>query len=489
MDKLEYVGDYKIVGAEIITSENLLHDIAKSILSIDFFEDIENGAVMGEMYLSDSFALDTIGPLIGQEYLSLSIRTPTISDSDPANSIHFGSYTGVFKWAPFQIYHFVGRQNFGNKGQAYFLKFITSEFVQNSRTLVSKTYTGSYSDIVQNILKKDIKTPKECYIEPSVGNKKIIAPNISPFDVIQMAKRESISAYNNSPTYFFYETKAGYYFRSVESMAAEGTVQDYTTFPAGSKYCDGLEKTAQEYSKIIGFNIVNDNDTLMHQQTGTFSSKTITHDIYNKRYDTTTYNYHKQFEKESHMNQYSVLDEFPAFSPSPVDWEERTISDFPVKTYYMPVSHKQPYEKLDGSYLSKSGKPIYQSTKPTEYMGRRTSRMMQLKAGREVVITVPGRCDVSAGQMVNIELPIKAIADVDKRKMDRFFDGPFLIKRVRHNFVTGPKPTHTMYLNCIKDCTNENFAGEDYFMGGVGLSTGDDLGVTTDFYNEVGDVD
>ena len=79
---------------------------------------------------------------------------------------------------------------------------------------------------------------------------------ISPFDVIQMAKRESISAYNTSPTYFFYETKAGYYFRSVESMAAEGTVQDYTTFPAGSKYCDGLEKTAQEYSKIIGFNIV-----------------------------------------------------------------------------------------------------------------------------------------------------------------------------------------------------------------------------------------
>ena len=66
MDKLEYVGDYKIVGAEIITSENLLHDIAKSILSIDFFEDIENGAVMGEMYLSDSFALDTSGPLIGQ---------------------------------------------------------------------------------------------------------------------------------------------------------------------------------------------------------------------------------------------------------------------------------------------------------------------------------------------------------------------------------------------------------------------------------------
>ena len=474
---LSYVGEFQIEEAIIITSENLMFDIASNIVNIDIFEDIENSAIMGEMVFSDPIGVDTVGPLIGQEYLSLVVKTPGVDEQE--NIFDFREHTAGL----LSIYHYDKKVEVGPKGSGHIVHFMTSEFIKNNRLKLSQTFTGSYSDIVKKVLKEIIQTPKDCYIEPTLGNKKILVPNISPFEVIEMAKRESISVYASSPTYFFYETKRGYHFRSIDSMAAEGTVQDYTTFPSGSKYSDGVEQTTREYMQIKDYSLDNDNDMLIHQMAGTFSSKTITHDIYNKRYDISLYNYHDNFEKESHMNHWNLQDEHPNYSSTPVDNKRNRISDFPTKTYYMPVSHKDPKKKMDGSYLSKSGKSIYHSTRPMDWMGRRTSQMMQLKAGREIVLTVNGQTGVSAGDMVNIEIPFRAAADVDNRKLDRFFDGPFLVKRIRHNFdlMSTAKPMHNMFLNCVKDCVNESFKeSEDayeptYSKEGV---------VVTDFYGE-----
>ena len=486
---LSYVGEFLIEEATIITSENLVLDIASNIGNINIFEDIENSAIMGEMVFSDPIGVDTVGPIIGQEYLSLVIKTPTVDEQE--NIFDFREHTAGL----LSIYHYDRKIEIGVKGSGHIVRFMTSEFIKNNRLKLSQTFTGSYSDIVKKVLKEIIQTPKDCYIEPTLGNKKILVPDISPFEVIEMAKRESISVYASSPTYFFYETKRGYHFRSIDSMAAEGTVQDYTTFPSGSKYSgrgaerhQGLvEQTTREYMKIITYNIDNANDMVLHQHAGTFSSKTITHDIYNKRYDISLYNYHDNFEKESHMNKWNLQEEHPNYSSTPVDNKRNRISDFPTKTYYMPVSHKYPKKKIDGSYLSKSGKSIYHSTRPMDWMGRRTSQMMQLKAGREIVLTVNGQTGVSAGDMVNIEIPFRAAANADRR-LDRFFDGPFLVKRIRHNFdsISTAKPMHNMFLNCIKDCVNESLKeSEDayeptYSKKGV---------VVTDFYGETAEED
>ena len=487
---LSYVGEFLIEEANITTSENMVLNIASNIVNIDIFEDIENSAIMGEMIFSDPIGVGSIGPLIGQEYLSLVVKTPTVDEQE--NIFDFREHTAGL----LTIYHYDKKVEVGPKGSGHMVRFMTSEFVKNNRLKLSQTFTGSYSDIVKKVLKEIIQTPKDCYIEPTLGNKKILVPDISPFEVIEMAKRESISVYASSPTYFFYETKRGYHFRSIDSMAAEGTVQDYTTFPSGSKYSgrgaerhQGLvEQTTREYMQIINYNIDNANDIVMHQQAGTFSSKTITHDIYNKRYDISLYNYHDNFEKESHMNKWNLQEEHPNYSSTPVDNKKNRISDFPTKTYYMPVSHKHLKKKIDGSYLSKSGKSIYHSTRPMDWMGRRTSQMMQLKAGREIVLTVNGQTGVSAGDMVNIEIPFKSAVDIDNIKLDRFFDGPFLVKRIRHSFdlISTAKPMHNMFLNCIKDCVNESLKeSEDayeptYSKKGV---------VITDFYSETAEED
>ena len=52
---------------------------------------------------------------------------------------------------------------------------------------------------------------------------------------------------------------------------------------------------------MLHYEFAYDEDTIVGQQTGQFSSKTIVHDIYYKKYNISTYNYHEQFENEQHI--------------------------------------------------------------------------------------------------------------------------------------------------------------------------------------------
>ena len=68
------------------------------------------------------------------------------------------------------------RTTVGNSVQVYILNFTTSELLKNQRTKVSRSLKGSYSDIVKKMLEDELDCKKDIYLEPTAGNKKIIAP-------------------------------------------------------------------------------------------------------------------------------------------------------------------------------------------------------------------------------------------------------------------------------------------------------------------------
>ena len=73
-------GQFEIEYCMLLTSEGIEIDLTASIAEIEFYESIDVGAISGYITLFDTFALSNIAPLIGQEYLQLKIRTPTIVD-------------------------------------------------------------------------------------------------------------------------------------------------------------------------------------------------------------------------------------------------------------------------------------------------------------------------------------------------------------------------------------------------------------------------
>ena len=443
-DKLEYAGDFEVLECIIHTSEGAELNIIQELIYLDIFDDIENGAISGELMIGDLANMQQFGPLVGQEYLSLHIKVP---------SMH-GEWD--YRKSYMHITSYVKRHDL-QKAQAHVLHFISREYVINHRMNLSQSFSGSHSDIVTKIMKDIVKTNKLLYIEPTSGNKKIIAPDVVPFHLIEQCKREAISAEDNTSNFFFWENKEGYHFRSLESMFAQGTVQDYTVFPAGTLTVDGVENMTELYAQVLNYNISYEDNTVIQQQMGTFASKTIVHDIYNKRYETTFYNYHEQFEKEKHMNSYvDDIDDNPLYNKVSVDKDANSISSFPVKTYLMPVSRKYPFLDVDGSH-QQSGNYAFAAGLPNQWIGQRTSRMMQIKAGKEIVLTVHGNPLVSAGDMVQINFPIVGAVKVEGKNIDRFINGPHLVRRIRHNFDMqgATKPQYTMYMNCVKDSVGD----------------------------------
>ena len=82
MAGIQNAGDFELIKAELITSSGMVVDLSDSIINITFFEDTGMTAVTGNLLVQDAAGLSSIGPIIGQEYLKLKIRTPTLTGED-----------------------------------------------------------------------------------------------------------------------------------------------------------------------------------------------------------------------------------------------------------------------------------------------------------------------------------------------------------------------------------------------------------------------
>ena len=206
MSEIRAVGDFNLATAEIITSAGLKINIKSNIGHINLFEDIQRSSVSGEILLQDAAGFVSEAPIIGQEYLRLKIQTPSLTNK--SDIIDFTENV-------FLINSIQNRTEAGNNASVYLLTFTSSEIVKNQRIRVTGSLTGTYSDIVKQMLDR-VSCQKKIYIEPTRGVKRIVAPNISPFAVIDMALSTASSAINDnsSPTYLFFENFKGYHFRS-----------------------------------------------------------------------------------------------------------------------------------------------------------------------------------------------------------------------------------------------------------------------------------
>ena len=112
------------------------------------------------------------------------------------------------------------------------------EAFRNSRTKVSKSFKGSIAQMVSEIVKDStmLASPKRINVDPTQNNRKFIAPNLRPFQLIQYLKEEAVNE-KGEPHYLFYENPDGFHFRSLDSLLGElrelsvEAVQEYKLQP------------------------------------------------------------------------------------------------------------------------------------------------------------------------------------------------------------------------------------------------------------------
>jgi hypothetical protein len=451
---IKAVGDFEVVKAELITSSGMVIDLSASIIHITIFEDTTMTAVTGDILLQDSFALTSVGPIIGQEYLKLKIRTPSLTDED--NIIDFTENV-------FIVNSLESRTTAGNNVQVYLLNFTSSEVVRNSRTKVSRSLKGSYSDIVK-IMLGEVNCKKRIYVEPTSGNKRIVAPNVRPFDVIDMATRESVSKFFLNPNYLFFETIKGYHFRSISSLYAQPPSQTYTTFVHGSSVeKGGYVNIEKELANVLEFDIIENSNSLLNYIGGVYASNLIVHDIYSKSYKKYQYGIFNEFNKENHITGYHQKNkkEYPIYSHLIVDENKNTVQDFPARTFVTPASISS---SSDAQHTTVNNTSPYTPPNAQDWLQNRASQMMQLEQGLLLNILTHGNTIVSAGDIVRLDLPYNAsFKTTQDEKNDRFYKGMFFVKRLRHDFDFGDKK-HKTHMTLVKDSLEESLDGpEDNF--------------------------
>jgi hypothetical protein len=421
-------GEFNILQCDLILANGQLNNLRSAVVGLTIFENIDQFSITGIITIQDSYNLASYGPIIGQEYLRLKIATPNLTGGE--NTIDYSSN-------PLLITAVNNREEIGNGVQATTMSFCSREFVINQRTRVRRTLVGSYSDIVRTMVETDLDSDKELYSEPSADKKKIIAPNVKPFDVISIATKNAVSEKFNQSTYFFWESTSGFNFRSLGDMYSQTPKMKYESTLAGTRTENGVKDIISELGAIEAYTITSSPDTVFNYATGIFSSELIVHDIISKSYQKHIYNYSDNFSEEQHLgtNPLAVND------PDGIN-----VSSFPSKQYLKSTVGVG----TDQSFNDEFYQYAY-GTNKLELMQARNSQLSMMESGLQMSINVVGTTVVKAGDIVEIIIPsISAYKTTKNETEDMLYNGNFLIRSLRHDFdISNSK--HTMSMNVTKD--------------------------------------
>ena len=440
-------GEFELVQADLILSTGIVIGLtAGTLIGLSIFENIEQYSLTGTLIIQDAMNLASFGPIIGQEYLKLKIRTPTITGAE--NIIDFSENA-------LMVTSLDTREDIGSGAQASTLSFVSREFVANQRARVRRNLVGSYSDIVREMLRVDLDSKKRFNFEPSAESKKIIAPNITPYDVISIASKSAVSQEHSDPTYLFFETCHGFNFRTLGHLYSSKPKLKYSQSLAGTKYLpSGAVDILKNISNIESYKITATPDTVYNYTAGVYSSELIVHDIISKSYQKNTYNYIRDFNNERHIETTStggLKKSYPLVNTLSLSPDGKNISSFPSKQYLQPTVGYG----IDESYEDDNNQYSFSSNTPHRTMLQRKAQFGMLETGLQVNIDVLGNNLLGAGDIVECNIPYTATFQTAKKEeFDRLYRGHFLIKKLRHDFICTSgtlSGEHTISMNLCKD--------------------------------------
>ena len=283
---INFAGEYHLKELLVHTSSGNILNLTKAVQSIDIFEDMFSTSLSGSITILDVDNIAENGPVIGQEYMTLKITTPSLDEQE----INFTN-------SSFAIYKVTVREAISQDTQLLALSFISPELLRDKRVRVSKSYTNSIDRIVESVLTdaRYINTNKDIYIEPTAGIRKIISPNLHPYAFINNLMQESVTAKNSAPYFFFFENLKGIHFKSLDRILSEDSIGEFNVGNLASLENKSVNPE-KDFSRAIEFQIYSNNDMLLNIQGGMLGSSTIKYNIYNKSYEKLQYNYFIDFD-------------------------------------------------------------------------------------------------------------------------------------------------------------------------------------------------
>jgi len=455
-DHIEFAGDYNLNHVFLHDHMGDMTDIKKMMVELNIYESIYKNALTGSIVVADAQNLISKLEINGTERISFKLTTPGAMDK--RSMIDASVDTGH----PFHVYKITDRRQLKPGTLLYTLHFASREFMRNLRTKVSQAYTGRYDTTVLKILMDNnyLDTKKEMSFEPTGNADKVVIPNMRPFDAINMIAKKALPEKSDGVGYYFYETTKGLYFRSWENMVSvRGSYdrpikQDFYYMPMNVDDLSIKDKINHDYKSVESYRFLNNfHDVAANTLQGTYGHKVISHNLFDKSYKETSYNYHNEYANTVHTevaNEKSTRERY-AVSGSNVDEDDKNLSQYNESRVSLQSTTQFLHDTAAGGY----GLDVRQDGPK---LAEEISQRSQVINGTALHMVVKGQSYLEPGDLIKFNL-----LSVDEKnpdgKQDPQYSGKYVITKIRHQ-INDKK--YTMAIEAAKDSTKRGFTTNDF---------------------------
>ena len=448
-EKPEFAGDYVLEKVVLTNHVGFKVDVKHIMLELNIYESIYKNAITGSIVIADEGNQIARMSIQGLERIAFHLKTPGVAYGRE-DVIDASEETGE----PYHIYKITDRKQPSRGYMTYTLHFASREFMRNIRTKVSQSYDGKCDQMIRNIFKDEnyLDSKKKLYYESTGNALKFVVPNLNPFAAINMIADRSVSDKSGGVGYYFYETTGGFHFRSWASMItnqgefARAPRQQFYYQPlkmgSDSKATD-QDKIEREYETVEAYEFINNfHDVASNTVLGTYAHRVISHDLFNKSYNISDYNFHREYPKTPHTDTVGANsnNKFPVMN-TPVDYDNvDNVSDYPESRVSLQATTPFLHDKDVGTYGLDA---IQDGLK----RGQGISQTNQVVQGTALRMTVKGQSYLQSGDLIRFNLKDVNSADTDNDDDPRF-SGNYIITKIRHQVT---KDQYKMILECAKD--------------------------------------
>lgn len=394
-------------------------DILGLIGEIDLFEDIFSPVMYASMTIVDTHNLINSFPIVGQEKVFMSFRTP--------NQREIKKAFRVVKVSPRVIQ--------SNK-QNYVLSLISFDGFIDSTYSCSRAYRGTPDQIINKVIdemyefspihEKHDTTPQR-EIEEAGNQIKVVSANWSPIKLINFCVKRALNN-RQIADFLYYESSQGIRFKSLTQHLFQQEAIDFLTYDH-SRSSDpevGGFDIQNSYMKIHDLRYVDSNDILNTLMNHGFGHTTYTHNMLNKTYR------EESIEKEDlfNVNEVPVLNTYEMFNLAEQDFKIKNSAYFTVVNKYPRMFDDVIEDNTDQTKLTRAP----------------TLNKLELN---KMNIDIWGRTTLEVGNCIYIALgKYTSGKDAAFEGNDKNSSSKYLVTAIRHRLTS---LQHKMTLQCVRD--------------------------------------
>lgn len=406
--------EFSLDDLTIISSTGIAIRLDQVVRELNIFEDLFGNIMSGNIFISDSQNLINVLPIVGAEYLKITLVKP----SSP--------------WRlekTFRIYKITERKRTTAYTEDYVLSFCSEEGVLNESMKISKSYKGmTISQIIKDITTTYLHISSSKFptnqLTQTTDVIDVVIPYWTPFYTINWLSRMARTGKFPGCSFVFFEDSKGFHFSPIESLSQQKPLQMINFMPVNFETDTSKDKTDKTDMEIKHeaserYELLGAPDLLRSIHTGMYAGRLVRIDPLSQKITITTLDGATQFNATQHVNGHTII---------------QTNKD---RTATQQNEHFDAYFRVAADNL-----------KVDTWMLQRNAYISALHEF-QLSVVVPGNMNYRVGQVVTLNLPASTAPTRDKKPIDALFTGNYLITSIRH------KIDRTKYV-CILELSKDS---------------------------------